>query len=132
MVGGVRFGAETMAVTARLVEGDDLAALVLIEPGPTAFFEVEAPLPGQLSLIRPDWSTPDAVARMALPTLCASGQSGRDQYLCQSLGASRYVATGIVARAGEPGREAAIAALVDDFVTDHVPMKVPRRPSWTR
>jgi type IV secretory pathway VirJ component len=130
MVGGVGFGAETMAVTARMVEGQELAALVLIEPGPTAFFEVEPPAPAQLTLIRPDWSTPAAVTRAALPTLCASGASGRDQYLCRTLEGSGHAVTGVVPRAEEPGRDQAIAALVADFVEAHVPMKIPRPPAF--
>lgn len=85
LVGGVGFGAETMAVTARFVDDVDLAGLVLVNPGPSAFFEVDPPLPALVSLMRADWSTAEAVVGLAVPTLCLSPSSGRARLLCDEL-----------------------------------------------
>jgi type IV secretory pathway VirJ component len=126
MVGGVGFGAETMAVTSRLVEGTELDALILVDPGPSAFFEVEPPVPTQLTLLRNDWSTQDAVGATSLPTLCASGASGRAHYLCQTFARAGHVSSAVLPGAD---REQALAVLVGEFVGVHVPMKVPKPPT---
>lgn len=93
LVGGTGFGAETMAVATRFVEEEaPVAGLVLVDPGPSAFFEVEPPLPALVPLLRRDWSTADAVAALNVPTLCvASGE--RTRVLCQELTRTSRVTT---------------------------------------
>lgn len=88
VVGGLGSGAETMAVAARYIESDPPDGLVLIDPGPSAFFEVDPPLPALVPLIRPEWSTSDAVAALDLPTLCVSTGDARARALCDRLAAT--------------------------------------------
>lgn len=84
LVGGTGFGAETMAVATRFVDDAPVAGLVLLDPGPSAFFEVEPPVPALVPLLRRDWSTADAVAALNVPTLCAASDE-RARLLCKGL-----------------------------------------------
>jgi len=85
LAGGSGFGAETMAVAMRYVDDAPLTGLVLINPGPAAFFEIEPPLPALVPLLRDDWSMDDAVAVLAVPTLCVGTGGERARVLCESL-----------------------------------------------
>lgn len=91
LVGGLGSGAETMAVAARYIDGDAPDGLVLIDPGPSAFFEVDPPLPALLPLIRADWSTADAVEALAMPTLCAAADETRAGRVCGRLAGLPHV-----------------------------------------
>lgn len=85
LAGGSGFGAETMAVAMRFVDDAPLAGLVLVNPGPAAFFEIEPPLPALVPLLRHDWSMEDAVSTLAVPTLCVTTGEERARVLCESL-----------------------------------------------
>lgn len=85
LAGGTGVGAETMAVAMRHVDELSLDGLVLINPGPSAFFEVEPPLPALVPLIRRDWSTADAVEALAVPTVCLADGPARARAVCDDL-----------------------------------------------
>lgn len=91
LVGGTGFGAETMAVATRFVDEAPVSGLVLIDPGPSAFFEVEPPLPALVPLLRRDWSTAEAVAALDVPTLCMASANERARVLCRDLARSSRV-----------------------------------------
>lgn len=113
LVGGTGFGAETMAVATRFVEEAPVAGLVLVDPGPSAFFEVEPPLPALVPLLRRDWSTADAVAALDVPTLCvSSGQRAR--VLCHELTRTSRVTTEQLDNGATVGQDA-FAAVIAAF-----------------
>jgi hypothetical protein len=91
LAGGTGVGAESMAVAMRLVEDHPRDGLVLVNPGPSAFFEVEPPLPALVPLIRPDWSTADAVQSLAVPTVCVADGPARARLLCDDLSRAAHV-----------------------------------------
>lgn len=91
IAGGIEFGAESMAVAARLMDERSPDGLALVNPGPSAFFEVEPPLPALVPLIRRDWSTDAAVRALGLPTVCVSDAPDRTRVLCDSLAATAHV-----------------------------------------
>lgn len=117
LVGGTGFGAETMAVATRFVEDAPVAGLVLVDPGPSAFFEVEPPLPALVPLLRRDWSTADAVAALDVPTLCVSS-GGRALLLCQELARTSRVTTEQLDPA-PVADEDALAAAITGFAVRH-------------
>ncbi len=86
-IGGVEFGAETMAVAGEMMRPDRrVAGVVLVDPGPTAFFEVEPPALALRPFSPSDWSTRAAVARLDRPTLCvAHAPPSSADLLCRSL-----------------------------------------------
>lgn len=86
-IGGREFGAETMAVVGEMMApGRRVAGMVLIEPGPTAFFEVEPPALALRPVSPVDWSTRAAVARLDRPTLCVThAAASPSASLCASL-----------------------------------------------
>lgn len=116
LAGGVGVGASTMAVAAQYEEDAPLAGLVLVDPGPSAYFEVEPPLPALVPLIKADWSTAAAVRRLALPTLCVSEQGGRARVLCDDLAGVPFVTAQHHGRV-EDGRMSSLAAIVSTFVS---------------
>lgn len=72
-IGGREFGAETMAVAGEMMTpARKVAGVVLIDPGPTAFFEVEPPALALRPMSPSDWSTRSAVTRIDRPTLCVT------------------------------------------------------------
>jgi len=86
-IGGREFGAETMAVAAEMMPPDrKIAGVVLVHPGPTAFFEVEPPALALRPIGPHDWSTRAAVEKLRRPTLCiADTPSSSATLLCRSL-----------------------------------------------
>ncbi len=135
LIGGLGSGAETMAVAARHMDDTPVDGLVLVAPGPSAFFEVDPPLPALVPLIRADWSTADAVESLAVPTLCASAGDARASRLCNRLGSLPYVQ---VTRGAPPAGtgDDHLAALIVDLarhagsVQDDAPSRPqPRKPS---
>jgi type IV secretory pathway VirJ component len=86
-IGGREFGAETMAVVGEMMApGRKVAGMVLVNPGPTAFFEVEPPALALRPVSPSDWSTRAAVARIDRPTLCVTHAAGSPSaLLCGSL-----------------------------------------------
>ena len=87
-IGGREFGAETMAVAGEMMAPSrKIAGVVLVDPGPTAFFEVEPPALALRPMGPSDWSTRAAVSRLERPTLCVThAASSPATLLCQSLG----------------------------------------------
>ncbi len=112
-IGGREFGAETIAVAGEMMASSRrLAGVVLVDPGPTAFFEVEPPALALRPIGPSDWSTRAAVLRLERPTLCVTHAPGTPSaLLCESL-ARRGQAT--IARTGreDPALAEAIAAFV--------------------
>ena len=103
-IGGREFGAETMAVAGEMMTpARKIAGVVLVDPGPTAFFEVEPPALALRPTGPSDWSTRAAVTRLERPTLCvAHAVPVGDSLLCKSLagrGQARLVQTGADASA---------------------------------
>lgn len=98
-IGGREFGAETMAVAGEMMTpARKIAGVVLVDPGPTAFFEVEPPALALRPTGPSDWSTRAAVTRLDRPTLCVvHAVPADDSLLCRSL-AGRGQAT--LARTG--------------------------------
>jgi len=86
-IGGREFGAETMAVVGEMMTPHrPVAGVVLVDPGPTAFFEVEPPALALRPVSPSDWSTRAAVARIDRPTLCVTqGPGSASALLCGSL-----------------------------------------------
>ncbi len=123
LAGGTGVGAESMAVAMRLVEGHPLDGLVLVNPGPSAFFEVEPPLPALVPLIRPDWSTSDAVQALSVPTVCVADGAARARLLCDDLSRASHVRSVTTASTGALVEQ--ITGLVSRI--DHVDQ--PRKPS---
>jgi type IV secretory pathway VirJ component len=117
-IGGRGFGAETMAVAGEMMSGSRaVAGVVLVDPGPTAFFEVEPPALARRPISPLDWSTRAAVQRLRLPTLCvAQGPDSPATLLCGSL-AQRGQAT--LARTG--GEASALAEAITRFVVGRMP-----------
>ncbi len=137
LVGGLGSGAETMAVAVRHMEDRPVDGLVLIAPGPSAFFEVDPPLPALVPLIRADWSTAEAVEMLAVPTLCASSGDARAGHVCEQLARFPYVrvAHGRPAAASRD-EDAELAALIVDLARragsrhdDTTAPAQPRKPS---
>ncbi|WP_396624453.1 AcvB/VirJ family lysyl-phosphatidylglycerol hydrolase [Luteitalea sp.] len=98
-IGGREFGAETIAVAGdRMAPTRRIAGVVLVDPGPTAFFEVEPPALPLRAMSPSDWSTQAAVAELDKPTLCVTHAAGADAGgVCRSLSAdngTRVVDTG--------------------------------------
>lgn len=128
LVGGTGFGAETMAVATRQVDDAPVAGLVLLDPGPSAFFEVEPPLPALVPLLRRDWSTADAVAALDVPTLCVASARDRARVVCRDLARTSRVTTAHLDHlaAGEPVRA---ATLIAEFAQGRTQPGGARRPS---
>jgi hypothetical protein len=86
-IGGREFGAETMAVAGEMMTpARKVAGVVLVDPGPTAFFEVEPPALALRPTGPSDWSTRAAVTRLERPTLCVThGDAANGSLLCRSL-----------------------------------------------
>jgi type IV secretory pathway VirJ component len=86
-IGGRQFGAETMAVVGEMMApGQPVAGMVLVDPGPTAFFEVEPPALALRPVSPSDWSTRAAVTRIDRPTLCVTHTAGSPSaLLCGAL-----------------------------------------------
>ena len=85
-VGGREFGAETMAVAAEMMPSNhQVAGVVLVDPGPTAFFEVEPPALALRPLGPSEWSTRAAVQQLDRPTLCVTHAPSPAARLCESL-----------------------------------------------
>ena len=86
-IGGREFGAETMAVAGEMMPPTrKLAGIVLIDPGPSAFFEVEPPALALRPLGPREWSTRAALSRLDRPTLCVThAASSPADLLCRSL-----------------------------------------------
>lgn len=86
-VGGREFGAETMAVAGEMMTPDrKVAGVILVDPGPTAFFEVEPPALALRPLGPSQWSTRAAISRLERPTLCVTHDStSPEARLCRSL-----------------------------------------------
>ena len=112
-IGGRGFGAETMAVAGELMASRRaVTGVVLVDPGPIAFFEVEPPALARRPISPIDWSTRAAVERLRLPTLCvAQGPDSPATRLCGSL-ARRGQAT----LARTDGNAAALADAITRFV----------------
>ena len=114
-IGGREFGAETMAVAGEMMASSrKVAGVVLVDPGPTAFFEVEPPALALRPLSPSDWSTRAAVLRLERPTLCVTHAGASSAtLLCESL-ARRGQAT-----LAQTGRDAsALARTIADFILD--------------
>ena len=76
-IGGREFGAETMAVAGEMMAPSrKIAGVVLVDPGPTAFFEVEPPALALRPLSPSDWSTRAAVARTRSPDALRDARAG--------------------------------------------------------
>ena len=86
-IGGREFGAETMAVAGEMMAPNrKIAGVVLVDPGPTAFFEVEPPALALRPIGPSDWSTRAAVTRLERPTLCVThAATSPGALLCRSL-----------------------------------------------
>lgn len=86
-IGGSGFGAETMAVAGEMMPSRArVAGVVLVDPAPTAFFEVEPPALALRPMGPSNWSTRAAVMRLAVPTLCISpAPDSSSALLCASL-----------------------------------------------
>lgn len=86
-IGGREFGAETMAVAGEMMASNrHVAGVVLVDPGPTAFFEVEPPALALRPFGPIEWSTRAAVLRLGRPTLCVTHAPGSSSgLLCSSL-----------------------------------------------
>ena len=86
-LGGREFGAETIAVVGEMMKPERrVAGMVLVDPGPTAFFEVEPPALALRPTSPNDWSTRAAVARIDRPTLCVTHAADSPAaLLCDSL-----------------------------------------------
>ncbi len=112
-VGGREFGAETMAVAAEMMASSRrIAGVVLIDPGPTAFFEVEPPALALRPMSGSDWSTRAAVQRLDRPTLCViHAPTSASTLLCESL-ARRGEATSARSGPDTSSLAQAIAAFV--------------------
>lgn len=93
-IGGREFGAETMAVAGEMMAPDrKIAGVILVDPGPTAFFEVEPPALALRPTGPSHWSTRAAISRLERPTLCVTHDSNSPEaLLCRSL-AGRSQAT---------------------------------------
>ena len=103
--GGREFGAETMAVAGEMMaQSRKIAGVILVDPGPTAFFEVEPPALALRPTSPSDWSTRAAVTRLERPTLCVTHAAAAGSLLCHSL-AGRGQAT-----SAETGASAAVLA----------------------
>ncbi|HTV00399.1 MAG TPA: AcvB/VirJ family lysyl-phosphatidylglycerol hydrolase, partial [Luteitalea sp.] len=112
-IGGRGFGAETMAVAGEMMASSrTVAGIVLVDPGPTAFFEVEPPALALRPFGPTEWSTRAAVARLGRPTLCvAPGTASPASLLCGSLAKAGKATLAQVA--DEP---VALAATIGRFV----------------
>ena len=86
-IGGREFGAETMAVAGEMMaQSRKIAGVILVDPGPTAFFEVEPPALALRPTGPSDWSTRAAVTRLERPTLCVThAATAPGSLLCHSL-----------------------------------------------
>jgi type IV secretory pathway VirJ component len=114
-IGGREFGAETMAVAGEMMTpARKIAGVVLVDPGPTAFFEVEPPALALRPTGPSDWSTRAAVLRLERPTLCViDAVPADDSLLCRSL-AGRGQAT--LARTGADA--SALADTITRFILE--------------
>jgi type IV secretory pathway VirJ component len=114
-LGGQGFGAETMAVVGEMMKPDRrLAGMVLIDPGPTAFFEVEPPALALRPTSPNDWSTRAAVGRIDRPTLCVThAADSPSALLCGSL-SGRGQAT----LARTTGNASALARTIAQFILE--------------
>ena len=112
-IGGREFGAETMAVAGEMMSpARKIAGVVLVDPGPTAFFEVEPPALALRPTGPSDWSTRAAVTGLDRPTLCVTHAAAEDgSLLCRSL-AGRGQAT--LARTGDDA--SALANTIARFI----------------
>ncbi|WP_157899580.1 AcvB/VirJ family lysyl-phosphatidylglycerol hydrolase [Luteitalea pratensis] len=114
-IGGREFGAETMAVAGEMMTpARKIAGVVLVDPGPTAFFEVEPPALALRPTGPSDWSTRAAVTGLDRPTLCvAHAAPANSSLLCRSL-AGRGQAT--LAQTGADAT--ALANTIARFILD--------------
>jgi hypothetical protein len=105
-IGGREFGAETMAVAGEMMAATrKIAGVVLVDPGPTAFFEVEPPALALRPVGPSDWSTRAAILRLERPTLCVTNAAVTSASLvCRSLARSGH------ARLAQTGDDAAALA----------------------
>jgi hypothetical protein len=112
-IGGREFGAETMAVAGEMMAPTrQIAGVILVDPGPTAFFEVEPPALALRPTGPSDWSTRAAITRLERPTLCVTHDAtATGALLCRSL-AGRGQAT--QARTG--ANPAALAHTIAAFI----------------
>lgn len=112
-IGGREFGAETMAVVGEMMKPSrQVAGVVLVDPGPTAFFEVEPPALALRPMSPIDWSTRTAVTRIDRPTLCVTHvPASPAALLCGSL-SGRGQAT--LADTGDDAR--ALARAISRFI----------------
>lgn len=86
-IGGREFGAETMVVAAEMMASNrHVAGVVLVDPGPAAFFEVEPPALALRPFGPSEWSTRAAVSGLGRPTLCVTHDPNSSSgLLCSSL-----------------------------------------------
>ena len=112
-IGGREFGAETMAVAGEMMGSNrHVAGVVLVDPGPTAFFEVEPPALALRPFGPSEWSTRAAVSGLERPTLCVThAPDSSSGLLCSSL-ARRGQAT-LAATSADPS---ALADTIARFV----------------
>lgn len=112
-LGGQEFGAETIAVVGEMMKPDRrVAGMVLVDPGPTAFFEVEPPALALRPTSPNDWSTRAAVSRIDRPTLCVTHAADSPAaLLCGSL-SGRGQAT----LAHTTGDASALARTITQFI----------------
>ncbi|BCS34441.1 hypothetical protein TBR22_A36680 [Luteitalea sp. TBR-22] len=120
-IGGREFGAETIAVVGEMMTPTRrITGVVLVDPGPTAFFEVEPPALPLRAMSPADWSTHVAVADLDRPTLCVTHAQGTATVpVCQALaaaGRARVIETN--------GRADVLATEIATFVKqrDHSPL----------
>ena len=114
-IGGREFGAETIAVAAEMMTSSrKIAGVVLVDPGPTAFFEVEPPALALRPTSPSDWSTRTAILGLERPTLCVThAPASSSNLLCASLARRGH------ARLAETGRDAtALAHTIASFILD--------------
>ena len=111
-IGGREFGAETIAVVGEMMTPSrKIAGIVLVDPGPTAFFEVEPPALPLRAMSPSDWATDVAVADLDKPTLCVRHAGPSAAPVCEALRAAdgaRVIETG--------GRADVLAAQIASFV----------------
>lgn len=86
-IGGREFGAETMAVAGEMMASSrTIAGIVLVDPGPSAFFEVEPPALALRPFGPNEWATRSAIARLDRPTLCVThATTAGSPLLCSSM-----------------------------------------------
>ena len=117
-IGGREFGAETMAVAGEMMTPSrKIAGVVLVDPGPTAFFEVEPPALALRPMSPRDWSTRSAVAQLDRPTLCVThAPASPAALLCGSLSAGGQAT---LARTGDEAP--ALARTIAQFILGPTP-----------